>query len=227
MKRCPECEFLYEDEQHCCDMDGTVLRSTSFLPSVAPPQPTPRKHLKSIWSGLAIPLLALTVISSVLVTLYRATPAKSSSSAATYQPAVVNEVPKPPVSDSPAEGVPASSAKPVESSSVPATHQRDPFAKMSQPGHSANEKQITIEPATRVEIEPASTVSKPSKPAPDQTSLAPAASPKAVAPSNPISVPPKPSPDKPTPQSKTQNQDKDSKIKSLFKKAGRILKKPF
>lgn len=227
MKRCPECEFLYEDEQHCCDMDGTVLRPTSFLPSVVPPQPTPRKDLKSIWSGLAIPLLALTVIGSVLVTLYRATPAESSSSAATYQPAGANEVPKPAVSDSPDVAAPASPAKPVESFSAPATHARDPFAKPSQPRHSANEKQITIEPATRVEIQPASAVSKPSRPAPDQKSPAPAASPKEVAPPNTISVHPKPSPEKATPKSNTQNQDKDSKIKSLFKKAGRILKKPF
>jgi len=226
MKRCPECEFLYGDEQECCDMDGTVLRFTSFVPSVAPPQPTARKDLKSIWRVLAIPLLALIVIGSVLVTLYRAAPPKSSSSSAPYPPGVANEVPKPPVSDSPEIVAPASSAKPVESSSVPATRGRDPFAKPSGPGQSTNEEQLTIEPATRVQIEPSSSVSKPPKPAPGQTSPGASASPKAVAPSNTISVP-KPSPDKPTPQSKTQNQDKDSKVKSLFKKAGRILKKPF
>ena len=25
MKRCPQCEFIYEDEQTMCDMDGAVL----------------------------------------------------------------------------------------------------------------------------------------------------------------------------------------------------------
>ena len=25
MKRCPQCEFIYEDEQNCCDMDGVDL----------------------------------------------------------------------------------------------------------------------------------------------------------------------------------------------------------
>lgn len=227
MKRCPECEFLYGDEQECCDMDGTVLRFTSFLPQLAPPQPTGSKDSKSIWSVLAIPLLALIVIGSVLVTIYRAAPPKSSSSSAASQPAVANEVPKPPVSDSPQVAAPASPAKPVEASSVPATHARDPFAKTSQPKPSANEKRITIEPATRVQIPPPAPVISAPKPTPGQTLPAPAESPKAVTRSNPISVPPKPSPDKPTPQSKTQNQDKDSKMKSLFKKAGRILKKPF
>ncbi|HEX5704370.1 MAG TPA: hypothetical protein VFX97_14295 [Pyrinomonadaceae bacterium] len=232
MKRCPECEFLYGDEQECCDMDGTVLRFTSFLPQVAPPQPTARKDLKSIRSVLAIPLLALIVIGSVLVTLYRAAPPKSSASSATSQPAVANEVPKAPVSDSPEVAEPASPAKPVEASPVPATHARDPFAKPSQPRSSANEKRITekrisIEPATRVQISTPAPVINAPKPTPNQTLPAPAESPKAAVRSNTISVPPKPSPDKPTPQSKTQNQDKDSKIKSLFKKAGRILKKPF
>lgn len=227
MKRCPECEFLYEDEQECCDMDGTVLRFTSFVPASAPDQPTAKKDLKSIWTGLAIPLLALIVIGSVLVTLYRATPAKSSSSAATYQPAGANEVPKPPASDSPEEAEPAIPGKPGESSSVPATPARDPFAQPNQPRQSTNEKRLTIEPATRIQIEPSSPVINAPKPAPAQTLPAPAASPKAVERSNPISVHPEPSPDKPAPQSKTQNQNKDSKVKSLFKKAGRILKKPF
>lgn len=227
MKRCPECEFLYGDEQKCCDMDGTVLRSTSFLPSVEPSQPTVRKDSKSIWSGLAIPLLALIVIGSALVTLYRATPANPSPSSDTHQPAGANEVPKPPVSDSPVIAAPASPARRGESSSVPATRGRDPFAQPNQPGQSPNESRLTIEPATRVQMEPASSVSKPPKPAPSQTSPSPAASQKAVARSNTISVHPQPSPDKPTPQSKTQNQDKDSKVKSLFRKAGRVLKKPF
>jgi hypothetical protein len=229
MKRCPECEFLYEDEQECCDMDGTVLRFTSFLPALAPPQPTARKELKSIWSGLAIPLLALIVIGSVLVTLYRATPARSSpSSAPKNQPAGSNQDPKLSVSDSPQlVTAPAIPAEPGESSSVPATRARDPFARPSQPRQSTNEKQLTIEPATRLQLEPPPPVINAPKPAPGQTSPAPAASPKPLAPSNTILVQPGPSPGKPTPQSKTQNQDKDSKVKSLFKKAGRILKKPF
>ena len=229
MKRCPECEFLYEDEQECCDMDGTVLRFTSFVPAFAPAQPTARKELKSIWTGLAIPLLALIVISSVLVTLYRATPAKSSSSSAPKnQPAASTQDTKLSVSDSPQmETAPAIPAKPGESSSVPATPARDPFAQPSQPRQSTKEKRLTIEPATRIQIEASSPVINAPKPAPSQTVPAPAASQKAVTPSNPISVHPEPSPGKPTPQSKTQNQNKDSRVKSLFKKAGRILKKPF
>ena len=25
MKRCPQCEFIYEDDQSLCDMDGVLL----------------------------------------------------------------------------------------------------------------------------------------------------------------------------------------------------------
>ena len=35
MKRCPQCEFIYEDDQNCCDMDGVSLLHTQMTP--APP----------------------------------------------------------------------------------------------------------------------------------------------------------------------------------------------
>lgn len=46
MKLCPQCEFIYEDDQSCCDMDGTELvqqqsRSPWFEENVAPDYPTP------------------------------------------------------------------------------------------------------------------------------------------------------------------------------------------
>jgi hypothetical protein len=31
MKRCPQCEFIYEDDQGCCDMDGVRLVADSQL----------------------------------------------------------------------------------------------------------------------------------------------------------------------------------------------------
>ncbi|HEV8138780.1 MAG TPA: hypothetical protein VGP81_03345 [Pyrinomonadaceae bacterium] len=228
MKRCPECDFLYYDEQECCDMDGTVLRFTSFLPSLAPPQPTERNDLKSIWGRLAIPLLTLVVIGSVLVTLYRAAPPKFSSvSAPKNQPAGTNQDMKLPASDSPqmvtTPAIPAESAEP---SSVPATRAQNTAAKSTGRDPFSNEERLTIEPATRVQMEPRSPVINAPKPPPGQTSP-PAASQKTAATANTASVHPQPPPAKPSPQSKTQNQDKDSKVKSLFKKAGRVLKKPF
>jgi hypothetical protein len=227
MKRCPECQFLYEDEQQCCDMDGTVLRFTSFLPSLAPPQPTERNDLKSIWGRLAIPLLTLVVIGSVLVTLYRAAPRTfSSSSAPKNQPAGANQETKPPVSDTPQfVTTPANPTKATDPFAMPTTRAQNAAAQSPRPVQSTYEKRLTIEPA-RVQMEPPSPVINSPKPAPVQTPP-PSASQKAAATANTVSVHPQPPPVKPAPQSKTQNQDKDSKFKSLFKKAGRVLKKPF
>jgi hypothetical protein len=229
MKRCPECQFLYEDEQELCDMDGTVLRTTSFLPPLARPQPIERNGRPSIWGGLAILLLALVVIGSVLVTLYRATPAKSSSSSVPQnQPAGTNQDTKLPVSDSPQPvTTPAIPAKTTDPFALPETRPQDAAANSSRPVPSTNEKRITIEPATRDPLAAPSVVVNAPKAAPSQTSPAAPTSQKTVTGSKTIAVHPEPPPAKPAPQSKTQNQDKDSKVKSLFKKAGRVLKRPF
>lgn len=39
MKRCPQCEFIYEDDQNCCDMDGIDLVFDHPTPSPTPPKP--------------------------------------------------------------------------------------------------------------------------------------------------------------------------------------------
>src|SRR5215813_12919464 len=73
MKRCPECEFLYEDEQDRCDMDGTRLSFTATLPALpAPPEAVTAP--KSRWAAFTVPLLAVVVLASVLFILYRSAP---------------------------------------------------------------------------------------------------------------------------------------------------------
>lgn len=39
MKRCPQCEFIYEDDQNCCDMDGIDLVFDHPTPSPTPTKP--------------------------------------------------------------------------------------------------------------------------------------------------------------------------------------------
>src|SRR5215813_995173 len=63
MKRCPECDFLYHDEQERCDMDGTRLRFTTTLPADA-------VQTKSISRILTIPVLATIVLGIVLFICY-------------------------------------------------------------------------------------------------------------------------------------------------------------
>ena len=64
MKRCPQCEFIYEDDQTCCDMDGIDLVFDHASPSVVPPQKSaPSKRFRSRRSLLSL----LAVILGVLV----------------------------------------------------------------------------------------------------------------------------------------------------------------
>ena len=223
MKRCPECQFLYEDEQDRCDMDGATLNSTATLPPLPLPQPVV-PHLKSIWSGFTIPLLVLVLLGTVLVILYRAAPSSSHSSAGVKKKELVNQDSTRPASEaSPEVTAPAISAEPDE----PSTGTQTKATKSDRPLPSTNRETPSAAPASHIQIEPAiPAVSAPKPPA--SQAMEKAASPVSAKPQTySISAHPKPPPSTPAPQGATQNQDKDSKVKSLFKKAGRILKKPF
>ena len=64
MKRCPQCEFIYEDEQTTCDMDGAMLAFDSAAADA------PRSKTKSF----AVPALVGTALAGVLVLAFYASP---------------------------------------------------------------------------------------------------------------------------------------------------------
>src|SRR5436190_10872625 len=86
MKRCPECQFLYENESIKCDMDGTPLRYTMALPSIP-------SLAKSIWDRWTITLLCAVILGTVLVILYRATPSAYTSAAPVQVDSLKGELP--------------------------------------------------------------------------------------------------------------------------------------
>jgi uncharacterized membrane protein YraQ (UPF0718 family) len=71
MKRCPQCEFLYEDDQRLCDMDGASLVVDSRnLPNLnALGNKTPGLSLKN-WRSRAVPVFAGLVLATVLGLVY-------------------------------------------------------------------------------------------------------------------------------------------------------------
>ena len=225
MKRCPECEFLYEDEQERCDMDGTALKFTSFLPPLTPPRPPSRPALKSIWGGLTIPFLVLVILSTVVVILYRATPATFSSSSGLKKH--LNTQSETKLASDNSQATTASVPKESDEASALTATRAQTGGKPNRQVSPADEKPVTVGPSVHVQMEPAAPVITTAKPATSQTSPAPPAKPKPAASSYTIAVHPEPPPATPAPQSKTRDQDQDSKVKSFFKKAGRILKKPF
>jgi len=167
MKRCPQCEFIYEDEQSLCDMDGILLvfDSQQF--------PKPVTSSKSQGRNRTVPAAATLVLAVVLGLVYYVSTRQ--------QPASPDYVPSP-----------ATVAQPVTTTGVaPPMEQPASEVKSAEP--------IKAKPAASTG--PTGTVKK-SESKPKATSVQ-----KTI---------------KPTP-----TQQDDSKIGSLIKKTGRLLKKPF
>jgi len=238
MKRCPECEFLYEDDQDHCEMDGTRL----FFTTTLPPLPAGLTPPKSIWGGFTIPLLAALILGTVLAILYRATPrAYSSTSPATVQTQPVNQkMPEanqetpPPAADTsqPADNVTDDSATSGDASKDPFDSRKEK-AEKSDSSAPATDNEKAPAPATHIEAAPNRQVMNPvtteAKPAASQPTLVTQVSPagqKSAPASSASSSHPKPPTWAASPQP-SQNANKDSKVNTFFKKAGRVLKKPF
>lgn len=225
MKRCPECDFLYEDEQDHCDMDGTRLFFTTTLP------PLPEGQIKPVWDKWTIALMSALVLGTVLVVLYRSAPrAASSSPAAATQ--VTREVPA-------ANQDADSTASQPSKSNAPEDASRDPFMAPSTLAEAKTEKsKRSLPPAALKEptpvpvihiqsapnppiVSPPSTAAKPvTNPIPGSPTSA--ASQKPSATSNSTSIHPLPPEVKTTPKPSPQPV-KDSKFKSFLRK----LKRPF
>ncbi len=66
MKRCPQCEFIYEDDQSTCDMDGTTLASDAPLAAGAAKQSSLR--------SFAVPAVVGSILAAVLILAFYASP---------------------------------------------------------------------------------------------------------------------------------------------------------
>ena len=221
MKRCPECEFLYYDDQDRCDIDGTRLNFTTKLPTL----PAEAAQKKALRSTLVFLLLATIILGILLFILYPPQLHISTSSpAAKVTPANVLDTKTD--SQFPAESSPHRTSTP---SPRPAAHSRDPFALMDTRSERSDNSLPPAKPKVTI-IAPANR-SVEAKPAVNQVTTAHQAAPMTQKPMTPAYS--TPSPSHPvavataTPKPVTQNANKDSKFNSMMKKAGRFLKKPF
>lgn len=180
MKRCPQCEFIYEDDQSLCDMDGALLvfdsRSLPNLHALAPvdvPVPVaPKAH----WRHRTFSTMAALILATVVSLVYFVSTQRGVS-------------PTAPVSV-PSVTLPASNlVAPTEANPTP------------EPPPPATEAGSAV-PATREETKPAVPAAQPVKKATSKTSIT-----------------------QPKPAQETKKED--SKVGSILKKTGRILKKPF
>ena len=101
MKRCPQCDFLYEDDQSLCDMDGVLLvfddRNLPNLHALAPvPSPRAKAQPKR---NRAVPAFATVILVLVLGMVYYVSMHRRAAQSA-YTPTaaaapVVNPTPEP------------------------------------------------------------------------------------------------------------------------------------
>ena len=173
MKRCPQCEFIYEDDQSLCDMDGVLLVFDSRkLPNLhalttVSQKPQPKRNR-------AVPVFATVILTLVLSLVYYVTTHRQGVQSA--------DIPPIPIAANNSEPVPVT---------IPATEPQPP------------------QPAAAEERKPTTTKSAAAAAAPASVKK-PAARTAATA-----------------QEIKTEPKKEDSKVGSIIKKTGRILKKPF
>jgi cytoskeletal protein RodZ len=175
MKRCPKCEFIYEDDQSLCDMDGVLLVLDSrklpdhgALQTVPAPKTAPKRNR-------AVPAFATVILALVLGLVYYVS---------VHRRVTQNSYTPPPPSA-------ASTSNPVPA-------------------------EVNINPTPEAQP-PASEEPKPEPAKPGAAAAAPAPVKKAAV------TRPTPAPAK----SKADEKKDESKVNSILKKTGRILKKPF
>ena len=127
MKRCPQCEFIYEDDQSLCDMDGVLLvfdsRTLPNLHALAtvPQTPSTAAHRRN----RAVPAFATLILALVLGMVYyvstrQTRPTVSTPSSLSIAPVVIpTPEPQPTQTEEPTqvkeeEPKPASVKQPVK-----------------------------------------------------------------------------------------------------------------
>lgn len=206
MKRCPQCEFIYEDDQKCCDMDGIAL---VFDPATAPVAPQKmsqqgkRKSSRRSFLSVCAVIFGVLVVAIGYASLERAVTVSSepASLAATSSaaPATENKDASRPAESAPVEPAaeePRTSPSPVKS---PA----------KEPGsRSAVTPKPVSEPLSRNSLGTRGVVLGS---IPEQNRVEASRSQPTLVRVKPAQAPTK----------------RDSKVVSIVKKTGRILTKPF
>ena len=108
MKRCPQCEFIYEDDQSLCDMDGVLLvldtRNLPNLHALAPVSGVARKAPKR---HRAVPAFATLILVLVLGMVYFVTTQRKAATSFTPDTTTSTVIPaaNPEPSTQPAEAI--------------------------------------------------------------------------------------------------------------------------
>ncbi len=99
MKRCPQCEFIYEDDQSLCDMDGVLLvfdsRTLPNTHALTTTKAPPKRNR-------AVPAFATLILALVLGMVYFVSTQRKAAQTA-YTPATVESSANPAPAESPVQ----------------------------------------------------------------------------------------------------------------------------
>lgn len=215
MKRCPQCEFIYEDDQGVCDMDGTQLALDSRpLPNLqALYDDAVVLKTKRSWKGHTVPAFASLVLAAVLFLVYYVSiqHARHTTSTSRVSQAAQPTAPVTPSTTS----VPAT--PPEEKTELDTSIERGAdvsetaqdnkgISRVGKTGtHIATKESSDSKPNRREIHKPVRTSDRDVQEVRSMSTQKPSAS------TGP----------------RSENTDKESKIGSILKKTGRLLKKPF
>jgi hypothetical protein len=227
MRRCPVCDFIYEDDEKLCAMDGTGLVNhsgplafeESALPQLAPPTNSHGRGLTLIASGVILAIALFLYFHNlarrnILQSNPGAAKTYNSLPSGDRNPAVVTpvEAASPFITPSPVfNRTPPKSDAPRKSERVRQPDDNDPFRAVPVEAKTPLPRPLPSITPTRAKIDAPSnkSVSSPVKPNLPVSASRPSAPPQKDV--------------KPT----DNNQKNESKVKSFLKKAGQVLKKPF
>lgn len=122
MKRCPKCEFIYEDDQSLCDMDGVLLVLDSrTLPNLHALQTVPAKNPPK--RNRAVPAFATLILALVLGLVYYVSTQRRAAQITDIPPqpiaaSTTNVVPVNPLPEAPKSEPPKSTAAAVPAKKV-------------------------------------------------------------------------------------------------------------
>jgi hypothetical protein len=226
MRRCPACDFIYEDDEKLCAMDGTGLVNHSgplafeecALPQSAPPANSHGRGLTIIASGVILAIALFLYFHNVA---RRNIPQSNPGAAKTYNSSQPGD--RNPVVVIPVEAAsPFITPSPAFDSTPPKTDAPRKSYRVGQPDDNNPFRAVPVETATPLARPlPSFTPTRAKIDVPSDRSVSSPVPNLPLSASRPSATPQKDA--KPT----DNNEQNESKMSSFLKKARQVLKKPF
>ena len=228
MRRCPACDFIYEDDERLCAMDGTGLVNYSG-PLPFEESALQQSAARTNSHGQSLTLIAAGIVVVIALVLYFNNVANRNALQSNLNGAAKTFNPSPPDGQNPVVVIPIQTATPFSSPSPafsPTPPKTDAPPKTYRGGQLDNH-----DPFRAGSIETENPLPRPLPSFTPTPGKIDAPSDKSV--SSPVkrNLPPSELRPSATPQKEVKpsdtNHKSESKITSFLKKAGRVMKKPF